>query len=271
MTDLIIKPADLSAYQAFSLTDDLSNHCLLMIRGEMRHWSSGEPSFTISLKMMGDFGCAEHFWSHAGGEGETWWNWLEDTDCDYFLCKLFGLDYMEFDGQRSMEDVKREVLERRSQTDFNKEQAREVWDQLAEMSENPDKGEFYSGLARIKITDTRYELTRPKNAAFPEYYEMGRSRIKPRLARFWDNVWRPFITQAKATKGFNQAPDWKGFSLAIMEEWQDHGDIEASTKFDLAVRHRILRRIPGGYNPEEHEDAQGICPEPGDPWFELNN
>lgn len=66
------------------------------------------------------------------------------------------------------------------------------------------------------------------------------------------------------------APDWKGFSLAIMEDWPEHGDIEASAKFELAVKHRILREIPGGYDPENHTDHAGVNPEPGEPWFELN-
>ena len=45
-------------------------------------------------------------------------------------------------------------------------------------------------------------------------------------------------------------PDWEGFGRAIMEEWQEHGDIEASEKFDLAVRYKILVPVPGGFDPE---------------------
>lgn len=54
-------------------------------------------------------------------------------------------------------------------------------------------------------------------------------------------------------------PDWEGFGRSIMKEWAEHWDIEASDKFELAVKHGLLRKIEGGYNPEVHE---------GDNWYE---
>ncbi|MEQ3625934.1 MAG: hypothetical protein ABNH26_08505 [Celeribacter sp.] len=66
-----------------------------------------------------------------------------------------------------------------------------------------------------------------------------------------------------------QAPNYKGFALAIMEEWQGHVGIDACEKFDLAVRYNILREILGGFDPEKHTDTYGGA-EKGDPWYEIN-
>jgi len=64
------------------------------------------------------------------------------------------------------------------------------------------------------------------------------------------------------------APDWEGFGRAVMDEWQDHYDIEASEKFDLAVRYGVLVKIPGGYDPETHVDNYGGA-EKGEPWYQI--
>lgn len=64
-------------------------------------------------------------------------------------------------------------------------------------------------------------------------------------------------------------PDWEGFAKAIMENWQEHGDVEASDKFDLACKFNLLIEIDGGFDPERHTDTIGFA-EKGDPWFKEN-
>jgi hypothetical protein len=64
-------------------------------------------------------------------------------------------------------------------------------------------------------------------------------------------------------------PDWKGFSEAIMQNWQEHGDIDAFDKFELAVKFHLLKEVEGGFDPGKHIDAYSDC-QRGDPWFEWN-
>lgn len=200
---LKIEPADLSGYENYAVTDERGNHVTIMVRGRLRRWGvNNEPSFTISLKLMGDYGCAEHFWSHAGREGETWWNWLEQTNRSYFLSKLFGSDYLEFDPETSFQEAVRDVLVRRRQGNLTREQAREIYASLNE-HEMMDKGAFYNVVGGLTYTEPRpYPFVLRRHMAFEDYAEMGCERIKPRLAQFWDTVWRPFIIQAKTTQGF---------------------------------------------------------------------
>lgn len=61
-------------------------------------------------------------------------------------------------------------------------------------------------------------------------------------------------------------PDWVGFGKAAMEVWP-HGDLDGFALQDLAEKHGLIRKIPGGFDPEKHEDVDGVCPEPGDDWY----
>jgi len=70
------------------------------------------------------------------------------------------------------------------------------------------------------------------------------------------------------TDSTDNAPDWEGFARDLLDEWPVR-DVEGSELFEAALRNRLIREIPGGFNPEEHIDTEGICPEPGDPWYEY--
>lgn len=68
----------------------------------------------------------------------------------------------------------------------------------------------------------------------------------------------------------SNTPDWEGFGRALMVEWPANYDVEASELFELALKYHLIRPIEGGFNPDEHIDAECIYPEPGDPWYEYN-
>ena len=63
-------------------------------------------------------------------------------------------------------------------------------------------------------------------------------------------------------------PDWKNFAKAVLADWPT-GDLEGSVLFDLALEYGMIKEVPGGYNSDHHIDADSICPEEGDPWYEY--
>lgn len=63
-------------------------------------------------------------------------------------------------------------------------------------------------------------------------------------------------------------PNWEGFARDLLEHWPVR-DVDGSELFDAALRNGLIQEIPGGYDPEHHIDAEGICPEVGDPWYEY--
>lgn len=62
--------------------------------------------------------------------------------------------------------------------------------------------------------------------------------------------------------------DWEGFGRDLLESWPVR-DVDGSELFDAALRNGLIAEIPGGYDPDQHIDAEGICPEAGDPWYEY--
>ncbi|WP_375553345.1 hypothetical protein [Roseovarius mucosus] len=63
-------------------------------------------------------------------------------------------------------------------------------------------------------------------------------------------------------------PDFEGFAKAILEDWPT-GDIDGADLFQMSVSYGMIQEVPGGYDPEQHIDAEGISPERGDPWYEY--
>ena len=63
-------------------------------------------------------------------------------------------------------------------------------------------------------------------------------------------------------------PDWENFAKAVLTDWPT-GDLDGSVLFDLSLQYGMIQEVPGGYNSDHHIDAEGICPEEGDPWYEY--
>jgi hypothetical protein len=61
--------------------------------------------------------------------------------------------------------------------------------------------------------------------------------------------------------------DWEAFGRAVMENWP-YGDVDGGDLQDLAEQHGLIRRVPGGFDPDVHEDELGMA-DPGDSWFVL--
>ena len=66
-----------------------------------------------------------------------------------------------------------------------------------------------------------------------------------------------------------KAPDWEGFGRAMMDDWPTNG-IDGSDLFIMAQNFGLVREIAGGFDPDNHIDAEGMSPEAGDDWYEYN-
>lgn len=65
-------------------------------------------------------------------------------------------------------------------------------------------------------------------------------------------------------------PDWEGFAKAITGDWPDD-DVDGADVFQCAVKHRLIIEVPGGFDPDKHDDDHGIGLLPGDPFFQWND
>ena len=46
-------------------------------------------------------------------------------------------------------------------------------------------------------------------------------------------------------------------------------DIDGGHLFDVALKHGIIEKLPGGFNPETHDQAEYEELEPGDPFYVM--
>ena len=63
-------------------------------------------------------------------------------------------------------------------------------------------------------------------------------------------------------------PNWKAFGKAIMEVWPEY-DVDGGYLQDMAEKHHIILKVPGGFDPEIHEVIYG-CEEPNCKWYLRN-
>lgn len=208
LSTVTVRPTDLSAYEVFRVKADLGNHVTIAIKSTLHPACriDGSPRWSIHLMLWGDFGPWEHYWSHCGSEDRGWWNWLASTDRDYWLTKMVG-DDKEFDLDKSIAMAHKQIEEMWSEVRGDPLVDREDFRQAHyDLRNIGSEHQFFQVVSELDYT--REVLSKvlgryaQKTAMFEEYYGMGYHRPKPRLVWFWDNVWRPFIEQAKANEGF---------------------------------------------------------------------
>jgi len=81
--------------------------------------------------------------------------------------------------------------------------------------------------------------------------------------------WDAAIAAMQPSVADDKSPDWEGFGRAMVDGWPTN-DIDGADLFELAAQYRLIAEVAGGYDPETHIDADCICPERGDPWYEYN-
>lgn len=78
------------------------------------------------LMIHSSYGSWSYYWSHPGGPAKEFLTQLDDG---YLISKLGG-SKKEFDGERTEQNIRREILERRRDGRLNKDNAREIWEEI---------------------------------------------------------------------------------------------------------------------------------------------
>ena len=121
------------------------------------------------------------------------------------------------------------------------------------------------GMTVAKTTIGTYNLSQAFRLRFPNgsyrYYETEEAAKVAAQADYEAHI-------LAALEPVTDGPDWEGFGRDLLESWPVRY-VDGLELFDAALRNGLIREIPGGYDPEQHIDAESICPEPGDPWYEY--
>lgn len=207
-TAVTIRERDLSAYKTFAVSGPHGNHVTIAIKSTEHPACriDGRPRWSIHLMVWGDFGPWEHYWSHCGDTDKGWWNWLENTDRGYWMKKMVSGDTNELDWDASVKNVLKELYDMRRWNDLTKEEFRNAVEYMQSLDPRGEEG-FVDRVWSLKRKTKRYSqyaniVHDVEECLFDEPWSYMMHRPKPALVWFWDNIWRPFIEQAKATEGF---------------------------------------------------------------------
>ena len=147
----------------------------------------------VYVAVISDWGNFGHLWSHCGSPPE---DFLFDLERSYAMGKFLGDKLNQYDGEGTLAEVRRWLLELRREGDIDKEQAREVWDHIEDNS-----SEIESGIHEMVRAMESMPLSARLRPCEP--WELARKRINPQAEDFWRWAWPPFIEalQERATAG----------------------------------------------------------------------
>lgn len=140
------------------------------------------------------FGSWANSWGHLG---QPFKSFLLQAERDYVGSKFMNERAYEFDGEKTMRDLRQRLIEWRKQGELKKEDARSLWDHLQENEDilTSSDHEFIGGMeiARAELVPSR-QLLRFLEEPW-EYMSMSLNRC---FAGFWREVWPVFLEQLKA-------------------------------------------------------------------------
>lgn len=140
----------------------------------VRTWPRGG-----SLSIQSSYGNFAYSWN-ATGDG-PFLGFLVRLDFDYFMGKAMP-GYMRFDHDKSIEAVRRFILESRRGpfASLNKDEARECWDHLETIEESRDENYFITQLLDCRELSKLYD---------GEYYNAVSHAPSGQAVGFWEELW----------------------------------------------------------------------------------
>lgn len=137
-----------------------------------------------AISIQSDYGTYAYTWT-AIGDGQ-FIKFLCLLDFDYFMKKTCG-DYYVFDHDKSMDGIKRQIIERRRDKLFHemtKEQAREAWDDLERYGANAtNSGDMF-------VSDILSSRALADFFDGGDYYtNIASYKPNPQAVGFWNEIW----------------------------------------------------------------------------------
>ncbi|BAO88955.1 hypothetical protein [Caballeronia cordobensis] len=163
--------------ERYSLSNE---HCMwatIALRDWTRESGDGRVSYCGEIMIHSDYGDYAYSW---GSMGHPLKEFLTSINRGYVLNKLSGGETERFDFDRTIEGVKKSVIEERRKRWFDKDEAREIWDEIP--TEDLGKDMFVHEMMSCRSEFLNQE----------PWHHIETSEI-PQLAGMWDYLWVPFV------------------------------------------------------------------------------
>lgn len=161
----------------------------IVIRGWQAPGNDGTPREIGEILIHSSYGSWAYQWGHLGQPFKQWL--AECDDPSYVASKFMGADAYKFDGERSLADCRRSLIEDRRHGGLTKTEAREIWDWLDEneseltCSEDRFVQVLLDGQSHIVPTNgAMYFLSEP--------WDRAARSLDRDFVNFWNTLMPPF-------------------------------------------------------------------------------
>ncbi|MDY7537563.1 hypothetical protein QN372_00205 [Undibacterium sp. RTI2.1] len=152
--------------------------------------SHGTTNYWVRVASTGSFGTYGTYWNSVGSDHVSF---LTGIDFDYAMKNLTSYKHREFDLDESVKQAKVWLFVERRREDLTKEEAREAFDVLLEVSGTNSKDAFVNSLLESNLP------------FFNECYEwIVCERYKSDCVGFWENIWSVLVKQLQEEKNAKQ-------------------------------------------------------------------
>jgi len=151
----------------------------------IREWNKGG-----SFSCQSDFGDFNYIWGSIGVQ--TLREFLCDLNKGYFMKKTRQGRYMEFDFDKTIEQIKTDILTVRRDEGITKQEALDSWEEVEKLyieSGESQDAFFYSISNMCPVLYELYNDGRLND----EYHPSIRERYTSGCDGFWDNMWPHFV------------------------------------------------------------------------------
>lgn len=169
-----------SKYQAeaYHVSNGYDGACIFL-----RHGPRDDGGSWGYISVVGSFGDFGHYFGNCGGDFRSF---LCGCDTHYLSSKFFGIQARVFDCDKTVDALKRVVIERRRTGSIERDQARDMFDAIRDADGNHSEESFFMQLS----------------TAFPRFYELelwgyAERVMNPQAKGFFEDLWPGFVAELR--------------------------------------------------------------------------
>lgn len=148
-----------------------------------------EPREIGEILIHSSYGSWAYQWGHLGVPFKPWL--AKARDKQYIAGKFLGDKAYEFDGEKTVRELRRSVIERRKHGGFDKDQARSVWDWIEE-NESELESSAHDFVNRMYDGARDTEVGGRAEQFFEEPWDRLATSLNRPFDNFWQQVWPAF-------------------------------------------------------------------------------
>lgn len=169
----------------------------ILIRGFQATGNDGQPREVGEILIHSSFGSWAYQWGHLGQPFKGWIAGCDDRS--YVAEKFLGSKARVFDGDATVRELRRRIIAWRREGDFDKDQARVVWDWIEENEiELSTSADSFCNCMYGGARDCEVDGRRRTRGFFDEPWELTYTTLDHQFAGFWRDIMPPFQEALRA-------------------------------------------------------------------------